>query len=211
MPGYKNRTKLQEEDSRRLIEEQIDRSEVDTVFIFTDGSCRGDPGPCLLGQEESVELKKPVSRLASILLGEFVAIEIALSFIQGEVKKKRVKGVKIFCDSQSAVGLLTLGWTPTSYQGTISQIKKQIGVVEKPYCKCGEIESCKHYLMECEEVQDLRERLKVKMWQLTGEDLWTMEEFLAVTNKDEYEQEIFIINDILEEFLERSGRLTKTA
>ena len=65
--------------------------------------------------------------------------------------------------------------------------------------------------MECEEVQDLREKLKVKMWQLTGKDLWTMETFLAVTNKDKYEQERFIINDILEEFLERSGRLTKTA
>ena len=65
--------------------------------------------------------------------------------------------------------------------------------------------------MECEEVKDLREKLKVKMWQLTGKDLWTMEAFLAVTNKDEYEQESFIINDILEEFLERSGRLTKTA
>ena len=128
----KNRTKIQEEDSRRLIEEQIDRSEVDTVFIFTDGSCRGNPGPCGAGacvylpdQEECVELKKPVSRLASILLGELVAIEIALSFVQGEVKKKRMKGVKVFCDSQSAVGLLTLGWTPTSYQGTISQIKNR--------------------------------------------------------------------------------------
>ena len=87
----------------------------------------------------------------------------------------------------------------------------KIGVVEKQYCKCGEIESCEHYLMECEEVQDLRERLKVKMWQLTGKDLWTMEAFLAVTNKDEYEHERFIINDILEEFLERSRRLTKTA
>ena len=129
----KNRTKLQEEDSRRLIEEQIDRCEVDTVFIFTDRSCRGNPGPCgagacvyLPGQEESVELKKPVSRLASLLLGELVAIEIPLGFIQGEVEKKSMKGVKIFCDSQSAVGLLTLGWKQTSYQGTISQIKKQI-------------------------------------------------------------------------------------
>ena len=101
----KNRTKLQEEDSRRLIEKQIDRCEVDTVFIFTDGSCRGNPGPCgagacvyLPGQEESVELKKPVLRLASILLGELVAIEIALGFIQGEVEKKSIKGVDIDID-----------------------------------------------------------------------------------------------------------------
>ena len=102
------------------------------MFIFTDGSSRGNPGPCGAGacvylpdQEECVELKKPVSKLASILLGELVAIEIALSFIQGEVKKKRIKGVKIFCDSQFTVGLLSLGWTPTSYQGTISQIEKK--------------------------------------------------------------------------------------
>ena len=61
----KNRTKTQEEESRRLIEEQIDSCEVDTVFIFTDGSCRENPGPCgagacvyLPGQEECVELKK---------------------------------------------------------------------------------------------------------------------------------------------------------
>ena len=73
----KNRTKTQEEDSRRIIEEQIDKSGVDTVFIFTDGSCRQNPGPCgagacvfLPGQDECTELKKPVSRLASILLGE---------------------------------------------------------------------------------------------------------------------------------------------
>ena len=38
-----------------------------------------------------------------------------------------------------------------------------------------------------------------------------MEVFLTVTSKDEYEQERFIINDILGEFLESSGRLTKTA
>ena len=331
----KNRTKTQEEESRRLIEQQIDSCEVDTVFIFTDGSCRENPGPCgagacvyLPGQEECVELKKPVSRLASILLGELVAIEIALNFIQSEMKKKTIKGVKIFCDSQSAIGILTLGWKPTSYQGTIKQTKRiieqieqegvkidiswtpghadiagnetadrlakeaakeaegmdetrdrvvtamdiktaaktscmkkwqrrwdlsnsgrslyeyrkdvgvknnkffqpkypriisklrtgyclneymyKIGVAEEPYCRCGEIESCEHYLMECEELQDLREGLRVKMWQQTGMDLWSMEVLLAVTKKDEYEQERPMINEILDEFLERSGRFAKS-
>ena len=45
----KNRTKVQEEDSRRLTEEQIDTSEVDTVLIFTEGSCRRNTGPCGAG------------------------------------------------------------------------------------------------------------------------------------------------------------------
>ena len=55
-----------------------------------------------------------------------VAIEIALGFIETESSKKKIDNVKIFCDSQSAVGLLTLGWTPSSYKGTISKIKKQL-------------------------------------------------------------------------------------
>ena len=129
----KNRTKTQEENSRRLIEEQIDKSDAETIFVFTDGSCRQNPGPCgagacvfLPGQEECVELKKPVSKLASILLGELVAIEVAFTFIQSEGRKRKVSSVQIFCDSQSAVGLLTLGWKPSSYQETINQIKKQI-------------------------------------------------------------------------------------
>ena len=32
----------------------------------------------------------------------------------------------------------------------------KIGVIDKPYCKCGEIETVDHYIMECEEFQDLR-------------------------------------------------------
>ena len=315
--------------------EQIDRSEVDTVFIFTDGSCRQNPGPCgagacvfLPGQEECIELKKPVSKLASILLGELVANEIALSSIQNEARRKKIGPVKIFCDSQSAVGLLTLGWTPTSYQGTIGKIKKQIeglkqkgltidiawtpghadiagneiadrlakeaakeaegidetqdrivtavdiktavkvscmkkwqrrwdlsnsgrelythrknvgvkknnlvhqkyprvvsklrtgyclneyfhkiGVVDTPYCKCGEIESCEHYVIECSDLQDLRERLRFKIWQQTGLDIWSMEAFLTIAIKDQYEQDRLIINEVFEEFLEKSGRLTKS-
>ena len=86
----------------------------------------------------------------------------------------------------------------------------KIGVAEEPYCRCGEIESCEHYLMECEELQDLREGLRVKMWQQTGMDLWSMEVLLAVTKKDEYEQERPMINEILEKFLERSGRFAKS-
>ena len=65
--------------------------------------------------------------------------------------------------------------------------------------------------MECEEFQDLRDGLRVKLWQQTGLDIWSGEVFLTVTIKDEYYQDRPIISDILEEFLERSGRLTKTA
>ena len=107
------------------------------MLIFTD-SCKQNPGPCgagacvsCPGQEECVELKKAVSRLASIFLGELVAISIALEFIKKEVGRKQFAGVKRFSDSQSVVGLLILGWTPASYKGTINQVKKQMEELRK--------------------------------------------------------------------------------
>ena len=75
-------------------------------------------------------------------------------------------------------------------------------------CKCGEIESCEHYVIECPEVKDLI-REELKLLQQTGLNLWSTDIFLTVTDKNEYFQERLIINDIFEEFLERSGRLTK--
>ena len=63
--------------------------------------------------------------------------------------------------------------------------------------------------MECSNLQDLRERLRLKLWQQTGLD-WLIEIFLTISKKDDYEQDRLIINEVFEEFLERSGRLTKS-
>ena len=46
-------------------------------------------------------------------------------------KQKRLARVKIFSDSQSDVGLLTLGWTPSSYQGMINQTKQLIDILKQ--------------------------------------------------------------------------------
>ena len=64
--------------------------------------------------------------------------------------------------------------------------------------------------MECENLQDLRERLRVKLWNQTGLDIWLTDMFLAVSKKDDYYQDRIIITEIFDEFLEESGRLTNT-
>ena len=46
-----------------------------------------------------------------ILLSELAAILIALEFIEKEMGREQFAGEKFFSDSQSVVGLLTLGWT----------------------------------------------------------------------------------------------------
>ena len=41
------------------------------------------------------------------------------------------KVLKIFCDSQSVVGILTLGWKDTSYKDVVSDIKKGMNILKQ--------------------------------------------------------------------------------
>ena len=107
-------------------------------MAFTDGSCLGNPGPCGSGacifvpnQTEPIRLKRPVTNRGSILVEEVVAILMALKFAQSEHRKRQIHGITIFSDSQSAVGILTLGWTATSYKTAVEDIKHLITDLEK--------------------------------------------------------------------------------
>ena len=120
----KNRTSAQETESRNVVENLIkdNTGMQQMVLAFTDGSCRGNPGPCgagacvFLPNNDEIELKQPVSKLASILLGELVAIQITLNYLIEEKKVRDISTILIFCDSQSAVGILQLGWENKSYK-----------------------------------------------------------------------------------------------
>ena len=134
----KNRTRAQEVESRNVVENLIKNSISDHIVIaFTDGSCRGNPGPCgagsyvLLPNSDAVELKQPVSKLASILLGELVAIQLTLNFVIEENRKHDIDTVLIFCDSQSAVGILQLGWDNKSYKKTAMDIQQSLNTLEE--------------------------------------------------------------------------------
>ena len=62
-----------------------------------------EQGACLfLSNKERVDLKQPVSTRSSILLGELIAIKIALESIKLEMEKLLVNKVMLFSDSQSA-------------------------------------------------------------------------------------------------------------
>ena len=88
------------------------------------------PGPV-----DSIMLKQPVSNRGSILLGELVAIKLALKHIcQYKIERQihvDIKKIHIFSDSQSAVGQLVLGWECKSHHGTIHEVKNIIKQLEK--------------------------------------------------------------------------------
>ncbi|CAG2242410.1 RNASEH1 [Mytilus edulis] len=113
--------------------ELIGNTANDQATAYTDGSCMGNPGPCEAGaiiytedSRPAIRLHRPVAQRGSILLAELVAIVMVLEFCILERLHNTITTLKIFSDSQSAVGLLTLNWAPKSYIDVIRDIREHI-------------------------------------------------------------------------------------
>ena len=57
-------------------------------------------------------------------VNELVAIQITLNYLIEEKKVRDISTILIFCDSQSAVELLQLGWENKSYKKTAMDIQQ---------------------------------------------------------------------------------------
>ena len=132
----RSRSSEQEQLSREIIGELLEKCDLSIAEAFTDGSCLGNPGPCGAGacvflpdKTEPTLLKQPVSSRGSILLGELIAIKMAINYIfntRHQRPPNNVKKVHVFSDSQCAIGHLTLGWEPNSHKATIAEVKSDI-------------------------------------------------------------------------------------
>ena len=126
----KSRTAEQQELGKEMVLDLMMEAPEGTTYAFTDGSCLTNPGPCGAGavvyqyNHEPVRLKRPVSKRGSILLWELIAILVVIEYLVQNIGSVPSKLLKIFCDSQSAVGILTLGWKDTSYKDVVSDIKR---------------------------------------------------------------------------------------
>jgi hypothetical protein len=114
LESSKTRTQEQEIKGRDLILQKITETPENTAIAFTDGSCLNNPGPCGAGaivfvEEETTELKQPVCKRGSILLGELIAIKIVLEYIDQQEIKRKIE-LTIFSDGQTAIGILALHW-----------------------------------------------------------------------------------------------------
>ncbi|MEW8545908.1 MAG: ribonuclease H family protein, partial [Candidatus Thiodiazotropha sp.] len=125
----KTRNSEQQVKGKQLISKLVQEVPEDTVISFTDGSCVSNPGPCGAGaviyypnHSSPVTLKRPVSAHGSILLAELVAILAVVENLSS--RQAPVSHVRMFCDSQSAVGILTLNWRSDNYQDVIKKIKE---------------------------------------------------------------------------------------
>lgn len=135
----KTRTAEQEKISREVVGSILEKCDAETAIAFTDGSCLWNPRPCgagaclfIPGSCEPVMLKHPASNRGSILLGELVAIKMALQYIDRCKTQRgiRVNKAHIFSDSQSAIGQLTLGWEASSHKVTVHEVETEIKKLE---------------------------------------------------------------------------------
>ena len=86
--------------------------------------CRFGVSPVNYPDPDPDPLKRPVCRRGSILLGELVAILVALKHFLQCSDSLPSKLLKIFSDSQSAVGILTLNWKDTSYKVVTKNVRQ---------------------------------------------------------------------------------------
>jgi ribonuclease HI len=99
----------------------------DAVIAYADGACSGNPGPAGVGV---VVIDGKMRRELSRFLGEgtnniaeLTAIELALETIEA-----RDRPVRVYTDSQYAIGVLTKGWKAKANQELVARVRKRVAM-----------------------------------------------------------------------------------
>ena len=97
----------------------------------------------------------------------------------------------------------------TSYS-KLNEYRHKLDPEKSPYCSCGKPESVTHYLEECENYFELRERCRVEMLQKTGTYEFTEETFLNVKTEKDTEENLDKneILKIISDYIEGTERFT---
>ena len=72
-----------------------------------------------------------VACAALFLLGKQVAVQIALEYVLQHLDTNSCKLLKIFSDSQSTVGILTLNWKESGYKDITMEIRQSIATLHQ--------------------------------------------------------------------------------
>lgn len=128
------RTAAQAAAARQDAKQKIASLSEQTAIAFTDGGCRGNPGPAGSG----VRLELPDGRVAEVArslgrgtnnIAELTAIEIALDLLD-EAGFPSHEPVAVLSDSSYANGVLVKGWKAKKNIDLIASLKERIA--ERP-------------------------------------------------------------------------------
>jgi ribonuclease HI len=126
----KTRTPAQRERAKQMAQDLVESFNEDAISCFTDGACKGNPGPAGCGAllqfpdgreiEHSRNLGTGTNNIA-----ELSAILDVLKIVEEENIPDNVQ-LEICTDSKYVQGVLSLGWKAKSNQELIMDIKQRI-------------------------------------------------------------------------------------
>ena len=125
----KTRTEEQKVRAQQVARDLVNGLSAETVVCFTDGACRGNPGPAGAGVfmkvgKQEYSFKKYLG-VATNNVAELTAIELALQAIQEKEIADDVP-VAVLTDSKYSHGVLTLNWKAKSNRTLIMKLRSQI-------------------------------------------------------------------------------------
>ena len=124
------RTQAQAAAAKQSAQELIASFRPESAVCFTDGACKGNPGPAGSGAVvklpggEVLERSKALG-VATNNVGELTAIDVALDLLD-EAAFPLASKVEICTDSKYTFGLLELGWKAKSNQELVRGIKNRL-------------------------------------------------------------------------------------
>lgn len=117
---------MAQDAARKLIESLSE----DTVVAFTDGSCRGNPGPAGSGAALRLPGGRRVEASRSLGQGtnnvaELTAVRVALDLIERAKVAPKTK-IALFTDSAYTHGVLVKGWKAKANQELIYELRDRL-------------------------------------------------------------------------------------
>jgi ribonuclease HI len=124
------RTQAQTAAAKQSAEQMIAGFHRDSAVCFTDGACKGNPGPAGSGAVVKLPNGTVLERSAALgvatnNVGELSAIGLALDLLD-EAKYALSERVEICTDSKYVFGLLELGWKAKSNQELVVGLRARL-------------------------------------------------------------------------------------
>ena len=100
----------------------------DTIHVWTDGACTGNPGPMGIGavviaDGQRRELGEYLG-LGTNNIAELTAIERGLALAE-KVARDRARPVRVYTDSAYAIGVISLGWKAKANQELVGHLRRR--------------------------------------------------------------------------------------
>lgn len=113
----------------RAAEDLLASLSSETIRAFTDGACRGNPGPAGSGvyiefpDGRRFELARSLGR-ATNNIAELTAIDLALDQLEREDTSLPIA---VLTDSSYSIGVLVKGWKAKANQELVARIRERVG------------------------------------------------------------------------------------